>query len=223
MASTQDGNLGLWSGYTAGDNGWAAQHNANWDALDALAQLVVKNIGLATPPGSPANGDAYIVPAGATGAWASQTNKIAAWQRAAWVYYTPKTGWIAYAIVPGGQYLFDGTTWASTGGGGGGSAMTVNNQTGTSYTFALGDANNMIAHSNASAITDTIPPNASVAFVIGTQIPIMQKGAGQVTVAPGAGVTLNKATATLKTRAQYSVVTIVQVALDSWVLVGDAA
>ncbi len=114
MASSQDGNLGLWSGYTPGDNGWTAQHNTNWDALDAFVQATVINTALATPPGSPANGAAYIVPAGATGAWASQTNKVAVWvaRNAAWTFYAPKTGWMVYSQADSAEYIYSGSAWS---------------------------------------------------------------------------------------------------------------
>lgn len=117
MASTQDGNLGIWSGYTPGDNGWTAQHNSNWDALDALVQCTVKSITITTPPGSPANGDAYIVPSGATGAWASQTNKIAVWvtRSSAWVFYTPKNGWQFYNQADLSDYVYNGSAWVFQG------------------------------------------------------------------------------------------------------------
>lgn len=117
MASSQDGNLGLYSGYTAGDNGWTAQHNQNWDTLDAMVQATVKSITTTAPPGSPANGDAYIVPAGATGAWASNTNKVAVWaaRNSAWTLYTPKNGWQVYNQADGGDYLYNGTSWVLQG------------------------------------------------------------------------------------------------------------
>lgn len=38
------------------------------------------------PPGSPATGDQYIVPSGATGAWAGHDKTIAAWNGSAWVF-----------------------------------------------------------------------------------------------------------------------------------------
>lgn len=44
------------------------------------------------PPGSPATGDRYIVPSGASGAWAAQTNKIATWNGVAWVLTDPVEG-----------------------------------------------------------------------------------------------------------------------------------
>jgi hypothetical protein len=39
-----------------------------------------------TPPGTPALGDTYMVPASATGAWSGQTNKLTQWDGAAWIF-----------------------------------------------------------------------------------------------------------------------------------------
>ena len=102
-------------------------------------------------------------------------------------------------------------------------SQTVNNQTGTAYTLALVDAGSIVTLSNAAAITLTVPTNASVALPVGSSIDLVQINAGQVTVAPAGGVTINKSMATLKARAQYSVLTLVKVATDSWILTGDAA
>jgi Protein of unknown function (DUF2793) len=45
-------------------------HNDAVRMLDALAHLVVQDRDLATPPGSPADGQRWIVAASPTGAWA---------------------------------------------------------------------------------------------------------------------------------------------------------
>ena len=100
------------------------------------------------------------------------------------------------------------------------SMIALNAQTGTTYTAVLADDGKLVTLSNASAITFTIPTNASVAFGIGTQINIMQLGAGQVTVA-GAGVTLRSAGSKLKTAAQYAVATCCKIDTDTWVIVGN--
>jgi hypothetical protein len=96
----------------------------------------------------------------------------------------------------------------------------LNAQTGTTYTFVASDAGKLVTLSNASAITLTIPPNSSVALAIGTSIDITQLSAGQVTIAAGAGVTINS-TPSLKLRTQYSSATCIKTATDTWLVVGD--
>ena len=99
--------------------------------------------------------------------------------------------------------------------------MTFNNQTGTSYTAVLLDAHKTVTMTNASASTLTVPPNSSVAFAVGDQINIMQLGAGQVTITAGAGVTIRSSGSKLKLTGQYSVATVVQIAADTWMAVGN--
>lgn len=99
--------------------------------------------------------------------------------------------------------------------------IALNAQTGTTYTAVLADDGKLVTCDNASAIALTIPPNSSVAFGIGTQINIMQLGAGQVTITAGAGVTLRSAGTKLKTSAQYAVATCCKIATDTWVVVGN--
>jgi len=99
--------------------------------------------------------------------------------------------------------------------------VALNAQTGTTYTAVLADDGKLITADNAAAIALTIPPNSTTAFGIGTQINIMQLGAGVVTITPGAGVTLRSQGTKLKTNGQYSVATCVKIATDTWVVVGN--
>jgi hypothetical protein len=100
-------------------------------------------------------------------------------------------------------------------------AVSLNNQTGTTYTFVLSDANNtVVSLTNSSAITATVPPNSSVAYPIGAILQLFQGGAGQVTVAAGSGVTINY-TPGLKLRAQNSFATLIQTSANTWLLSGD--
>lgn len=89
-----------------------------------------------------------------------------------------------------------------------------------SYTLVLADKNKIVEMSVATANTLTVPPNSSVAYAVGSQINILQTGAGQTTVTAGAGVTINAAPG-LKMRTQWSYATLVKRATDTWVLVGD--
>ena len=140
---------------------------------------------------------------------------------------TPIFGW---TVPQSSDLVKDGATAISTLGDSVDSAMgqvTLNAQTGTTYTFVLTDnRNKLITASNASAQTYTIPLNSSVAFPTGSTINLIQIGAGQVTVVGASGVTIAStgATATTpKTRAQYSALTAIKVATDSWYVVGDIA
>jgi len=99
--------------------------------------------------------------------------------------------------------------------------IAINAQTGTTYTTVLADDGKLITCDNASPIALTIPPNGTVAYGIGTQINIMQLGAGAVTVTAGAGVTLRSAGSKLKTNGQYSVATCCKIATDTWVVIGN--
>lgn len=97
-------------------------HNEALRMLDAVVQISVLDRDLATPPGSPANGDRYIVAASPTGAWAGQTNKIAAFQDAAWSFYVPKEGWLTWVADENVVAVFDGAGWALLPSGGGGTS-----------------------------------------------------------------------------------------------------
>jgi hypothetical protein len=99
----------------------------------------------------------------------------------------------------------------------------ISAQTGTTYTLALTDADNVVTANNTSAVTITIPPSV---FTAGDRITVIQKGAGQVTFAQGSGVTINSvgATATApKLRARYSAATIVAESASVFYVVGDIA
>lgn len=115
----------------------------------------------------------------------------------------------------------DGSTVAF-GGGGTVAYVTrnINTQTGTTYTFVLGDAGYVVTAGSASATTYTVPPNSSVAYPIGTQIDIIQLGAGKVTFAPGSGVTINSQGGLLSIGAQYVGVTLLKTGTNTWVLLG---
>lgn len=78
------------------------------------AQQNVKDKDLATPPGSPAEGDRYIVATGGTGAWAGQDGKIAYYFTAAWVFDTPTEGFRLWIEDENKFYHHDGTAWVAS-------------------------------------------------------------------------------------------------------------
>jgi len=89
------------------------------------------------------------------------------------------------------------------------------------YTLVLTDAFTSIGVDSASAKNVTVPLNASVAYPVGTMIEVRQVGAGQLTIVATGGVTLRSAGGALKTRAQYSGVSLLKVATDTWSVQGD--
>lgn len=102
------------------------------------------------------------------------------------------------------------------------SLLPPNTQTGSSYTLALGDVGGIVEMNNAGANTCTIPPNSSVAFPVGTEVDIVQIGAGTTAVAAGSGVTILSGLSGggLSVPGQYSGVTLYQRASNTWVLLG---
>jgi hypothetical protein len=97
MASSTETRSGLKYGWTLGESGWHTEMDANLLSIGRFAyHLSVKDRDLATPPGSPAAGDTYIVASSPTGDWAGQANAVAVWSGTAWVFGTPRVGWVAY-------------------------------------------------------------------------------------------------------------------------------
>jgi hypothetical protein len=97
-----------------------------------------------------------------------------------------------------------------------------------SYTAVLANNSQVVTMNNASANTFSIPTNASVAFPIGTQITVLQIGAGQTTIqAVTSGTTTIQSTgataAAPKLRVRYSSATCVKAGTDLWYVLGDLA
>ena len=100
--------------------------------------------------------------------------------------------------------------------------LTLNAQTGTTYTLVAADASyKLVTCSNAAAITVTVPPSI---FTAGDVINLQQIGAGQVTFAQGAGVTITSTGATSsapKLRAQESACSVICTASNTFTVIGD--
>jgi hypothetical protein len=96
-------------------------------------------------------------------------------------------------------------------------SLTLNAQTGTSYSLVAGDVNKLVTLSNASAVTVTVPNGV---FTTGQQINLQSIGTGQTTVASD-GTTTITSTPGLKIRAQYSAATLICTGTNTFTLIGD--
>ena len=104
--------------------------------------------------------------------------------------------------------------------GGLGAPLQINAQTGTTYTFGIGDAGKLVTSSNGSAQTITVPPNSSVAFAVGTQIIVQNIGSANATLAQGSGVTIQSKDSNKEIDGQYAAATLIKTATDTWSLIG---
>lgn len=113
-------------------------------AEQGAGAFIGKDKDLTAPPGSPAEGDCYIVAATATGAWVGKEGQLAFYLGGAWAFVTPIEGTRAYLQDENGDYRFDGAAWVSLG-------------SGISYTDAMARA--AVGYSIAPFFTST--PSAS--------------------------------------------------------------
>ena len=93
-------------------------------------------------------------------------------------------------------------------------AMVQNAQTGTTYTLALTDFTKLVTLNNASPVSVTLPLESTVAWETGTQLRLLNIGAGTVTVAGAVGVTINGTPLTL---AQYKAAILTKTGTNTWV------
>lgn len=89
---------------------------------EALHQIEGKLVRVASrtttaEPGTPANGDAYIIPSGATGSnWTGQTNKLAVYYGTAWSIVTPTEGMRVWVNNEDREVVYTGSAWQRRGG-----------------------------------------------------------------------------------------------------------
>lgn len=88
-------------------------HNTALRILDALVQIQVQSATLTAPPGSPSDGQVWIVASGATGAWLGKDLQLAAWQDGAWAFYAPRAGYIAFNVATSTALVWTGSVWIS--------------------------------------------------------------------------------------------------------------
>jgi hypothetical protein len=106
--------------------------------------------------------------------------------------------------------------------------LTINAQTGTTYTAVKADGlNAMVTMDNAAANIFSIPTDATYNFPIGSTLLVYQKGAGVTTIqAVTSGtttVTSAGAVSAAPVLARYKTAAAIKLAANSWIVVGAIA
>jgi hypothetical protein len=98
-----------------------AQNNRSVTVNEAIAILEAVgggntqavSVGDNAPPGSPAEGDVYVVGTAGTGAFSGHNKAIAIYYNAAWIFVAPLEGFKAYDQTSDTKYLYDGSAWSA--------------------------------------------------------------------------------------------------------------
>lgn len=98
-----------------------ALQNAELNYYGAWLNCVVLSVGDTAAPGSPLDGDRYIVGTSATGVWATHDDKLAVY-RDGWQFYDPIEGVAVRNLDDASDWIFEGSAGWSVKAGGGASA-----------------------------------------------------------------------------------------------------
>ncbi len=212
--------LGLRAFYAPGQRDWGTSLSEDLRSLSVLVQARALSRSTALP-GSGSAGDIRIVPEGAP----ANAGTLALWDGEPgaedWVYLTPQEGWQIWVADEARHVRFTGGAWVEVPRPG---VVRIRTLTETSHTLELIDLGSILETTGSSAVTVTIPDEASVPFEIGALVNVTQVGAGIATVAAAAGVSLNGVTAgSVALDGQWSGVALVKRGADAWVIQGALA
>lgn len=82
--------------------------NDHLRALEVFGQIIAETQGDTAPPGSPADGDQYILGTSCTGAWSGHDLDVA-YYSGGWKFLTPTEGWRAFNVDDGEYYRYTTT------------------------------------------------------------------------------------------------------------------
>ncbi len=171
-------------------------HNEALIILDAIVQSRVLDKDLTAPPGSPADGDCYIVAATATGAWAGHEKQIAVWfaEAAEWTFIAPHSGWRVFVVDEALFYTYSGTAWSNAYGY---SAASAADGIVASATQTQAGATVLTTQCSRLGTVATIGNSVKigVAATVGMYIELLNAGANAAWVWPATGDAIDAAAA----------------------------
>jgi len=86
-------------------------HNEALRRLDVAVAAAAETVGDDSPPGSPTEGQCFIVGTAPTGAWAGHAGAIAGYAAGGWRFVAPVAGMRALDKVSGQTATYDGAAW----------------------------------------------------------------------------------------------------------------
>jgi len=212
--------LGLRAFYDPGQRDWGTSVSEDLRRLSALVQARATSR-TAALPATGTEGQIAIVPATAV----ANANALALWDEVAgvpsWVYLTPQEGWVIWIADEMRHLRFTAGAWVDVPRP---DVVRIRTLTANSHTLEAVDLGTILETTGSSAVTVTIPPEASVSFEIGALINVTQVGAGIATVAATPGVSLNGVTGgSVALDGQWSGAALVKRGADAWVIQGALA
>ena len=85
--------------------------NEGLSLLDSLVQMSVEDVDVNTPPSTKISGYGYILGAQPTGDWVGHANQMAFYQYNAWVFISPKEGWIVWNKTESKIIIYKQSIW----------------------------------------------------------------------------------------------------------------
>lgn len=122
-------------------------HNEAVERLDALAQLVLEEVGATAPPAAAPDGAAWGLGDAPTGDWAGQGGTVALRAGGGWLHLAPATGWRAWDKAAGLLRVWTGAAWQDA------AAGTLQNVTGVGIGTASDAVNRLAVAGEATLLT----------------------------------------------------------------------
>ena len=212
--------LGLRGFYAPGQRDWGTSLSEDLRTLSVLVQARALSRSVALPA-SGSTGDVHIVPADAP----VHANALALWDGPPgdedWVYLTPQEGWQVWVTDEARHVRLISGAWVEVPRPG---VVPLRTLTASAHVLELVDTGAILETTGASAVTLTIPPEASVPFETGTLIHLTQAGTGVASIAADPDVTLNGIPGgTVALEGQWAGAALTRRGPDAWTIQGGLA
>lgn len=79
-------------------------------SADILLHTAIEAV-ITSPPAGPTSGQCWLVGTGATGGFAGQSDRIAAWSEGGWRFVAPRDGMRAFDLSASAHRIYSGGTW----------------------------------------------------------------------------------------------------------------